>query len=102
MVNYLPFIDCSHAAAMLNEELLDRTPTQQNRPPVLVNQNWPKHKSQKMSNSTSTDVIFYRGMAIKKKENRKYIIRYCEKINFDTLFDIAVNIKNRKISIEYQ
>ena len=56
-VNYLRVIDCTHNAAKYNEELQDRPPKQQEGTYVGL----PIHqltKPQKMTNSTSTNVIF--------------------------------------------
>ena len=55
--NYLRVVDCTHDAAKYNEELQDRPPKQQEETYVDL----PTHqltKPLKMTNSTSTDVIF--------------------------------------------
>ena len=56
-VNYLQVIDCTHDAAKYNEKLQDRPSTQQEETYIGL----PIHqltKPLKMTNSTSTDVIF--------------------------------------------
>ena len=56
-VNYLRVIECTHDAAKYNEELQDRPRKQQEETHVGL----PIHqltKPLKMTNSTSTDVIF--------------------------------------------
>ena len=56
-VNYPRVIDCTHDAAKYNEELQDKPPKQQEETYVGL----PIHqltKPLKMTNSTSTDVIF--------------------------------------------
>ena len=56
-VNYLRVIDCTHDAAKYTKELQDRTPKQQEETYVdLPIQQLAKPL--KMTNSTSTDVIF--------------------------------------------